>query len=297
MELRHIRYFLTVAEEMNFTRAAEKLNIAQPPLSRQIKDLEEELGATLFVRKSRGLQLTEAGKHFYEYAVKIISLSEKSKQEIQNLEKGLQGTLYLASVEGCAPSLISKWIAGFHKMYPNVQFNLWNGNSDDVSARVSNGLCDIGIIVSPYNHEGFEGVVVSEEPWIAMIPPGHPLLEKSREDIQLKELAPYDLIVPSRSSRVHEIEGWFESVGETPRIIGCMAHVLNAYELAAQNVGISLYPAAAGKYAGGTNIGIRKITNPKIKASYVMIHSIERPLSVVATQFWEYVNKQIEKRK
>lgn len=294
MELRHIRYFLAVAQEKNFTRAAEKLCIAQPPLSRQMKDLEDELGATLFVRKARGLQLTEAGKHFYEYATQIIDLADKSAQEIQNLEKGLQGTLYVASVEGCAPSLVSKWIAGFHELYPNVQFSIWNGNSDDVLARVQNGLDDIGIIVAPYNQEGFKGFTVAKEPWVAMLPPNHPLQKMTKDTVPLKMLAPYDLVVPSRASRVSEIEEWFKGVGESPRIIGRMAHVLNAYELALQNVGVTIYPAAAGKYALSSEIGIRKIVEPELLASYVMIHSTDRQLSVVASQFWDYVLKQYE---
>ena len=291
MELRHIRYFLAVAQEKNFTRAAEKLCIAQPPLSRQMKDLEEELGAELFIRKARGLQLTEAGKHFYEYATQILDLTEKSTAEIKNLEKGLQGTLYVASVEGCAPSLVSKWIAGFHELYPNVQFSIWNGNSDDVLARVQNGLDDIGIIVAPYNPEGFKGLVVAKEPWVAMIPPGHPLIKETKDVVPLKKLAPYDLVVPSRASRVSEIEEWFKGINEKPRIIGRMAHVLNAYELALSNVGITIYPAAAGKYAH-SDIGIRKIVEPEITASYVMIHSADRQLSVVASEFWDYVSKQ-----
>ena len=292
MELRHIRYFLAVAQEKNFTRAAERLCIAQPPLSRQMKDLEEELGTTLFVRRARGLQLTEAGKHFYEYATQIIDLADKSAEEIKNLEKGLQGTLYVASVEGCAPSMISKWIAGFHNLYPNVQFSIWNGNSDDVLARVQHGLDDLGIIVSPYNEEGFRGITVAREPWVAMLPPGHPLQKETKDTVSLKKLAPYDLIVPSRASRVSEIEEWFAGVGEKPKIIGRMAHVLNAYELALQNVGITIYPAAAGKYATSTDIGIRKIVDPEITASYVMVRSSDRQLSVVAQEFWDYVAKQ-----
>jgi len=295
MELRHIRYFLAVAQEKNFTRAAEKLCIAQPPLSRQMKDLEEELGSPLFIRKARGLQLTEAGKRFYEYATQIIDLADKSAQEIQNLEKGLQGTIYVASVEGCAPSLVSKWIAGFHELYPNVQFNIWNGNSDDVIARVQNGLDDIGVIVAPYNHEGFKGITVAQEPWVAMLPPDHPLQKVTTDTVSLKLLAPYNLVVPSRASRVSEIEEWFQSVGEKPHIIGRMAHVLNAYELALQNVGITIYPAAAGKYALDSSIGIRKIVDPEITASYEMIYSAERQQSLVAMEFWDYVESQIKK--
>ena len=102
MELRHIRYFKAVAEEKNFTRAAEKLAIAQPPLSRQIQDLEEELGTELFVRSPHKVALTEEGELFLQYATQILDLVNKSEEEVKEMKEGLQGTLYIASVEGCA---------------------------------------------------------------------------------------------------------------------------------------------------------------------------------------------------
>ena len=107
MELRHIRYFLAVASEMNFTRAAQKLCIAQPPLSRQIQELEEELGVKLFERRPHALRLTEEGMIFKEYATQVINLVNKSTEDIRERNHGLQGTLYLASVEGHAPPVCS----------------------------------------------------------------------------------------------------------------------------------------------------------------------------------------------
>lgn len=143
MELRHIRYFKAVAEEKNFTRAAEKLAIAQPPLSRQIQDLEEELGTELFVRSPHKVALTEEGELFLQYATQILDLVNKSEEEVKEMKEGLQGTLYIASVEGCAPRLFAEWISAFRKKHPNVQYNLWNGNTDDVNNRVTKGLCEV----------------------------------------------------------------------------------------------------------------------------------------------------------
>ncbi len=289
MELRHIRYFLAVAEELNFTRAAEKLCIAQPPLSRQIQELEEELGVKLFIRRPHLVQLTDEGQLFRQYAVQILDLVGKSSEEVREMKEGLQGTLYLTSVEGHAPRLFSEWIAGFHRIHPHVQYNLWNGNSDDVMARVVKGLCDLAIIMEPFNGEGVESLRVYEEPWVAMMTKDHPLAGELGEEIDLEKLAPYDLIIPSRQSRLAEIEKWFEESGTKPVVRCRIAHMLNAYELTEQGVGVAIYPAAAAETIGRDTLCIKKITHPSVTASYVLIWNEKRQLSHAAKEFLNYI--------
>ncbi len=294
MELRHIHYFLVLAEEKSFTKAAQRLLIAQPPLSRQIKDLEEELGVELFHRNSKGVTLTEAGQKFRQYALQIEHLSNQSIEVVREMNKGLQGTLYLASVEGRAPHLISEWIAGFHQLYPHVEFNLWNGNSDDVLQRLQNGLCDLAAIVGPYNPENLEGQLIFDEPWVAMIPVTHPLAKEPGDSISLEKLAPYELIIPSRHSRLQEITDWFAMKNVKPKIICRMAHVLNAYELTEQNVGIAIYPAAAAIYADSRKVITKKLIDPSVTASYYLTQRKEKKLSLVAEEFWKYVVQNLE---
>ncbi|WP_026517257.1 LysR family transcriptional regulator [Butyrivibrio sp. MC2021] len=289
MELRHIRYFLTVAEEGSFTRAAEKLCIAQPPLSRQIRDLEEELGTKLFVRKSRGLALTESGVRFQQYARRIKQLSDQSVEDISKMQDGLTGRLYLATVEGHAPELFANWISDFKKKYPLVEYEVWNGNSDDVIKRVHSGLNEVGVITFPFDEEGLEGRLIYTEPWVAIIPKGHPLAKGKSDSIELKKLAPYELIIPSRRSRRKEIENWFAPLGCEPKIICRIAHMLNAYELTAKGVGIAIYPASAAKYVG-EDVVIKKIAKPNVTARYAIVRSAERDLSKVAEEFWNMVN-------
>ncbi len=290
MELRHIRYFLTVAEEGNFTKAAEKLCIAQPPLSRQIRDLEEELGTRLFLRKSKGLALTEAGERFLQYASRIRQLADQSLEDIRDMNEGLSGTLYLATIEGYAPALFAGWIAEFKKDYPLVEYELWNGNTDDVVKRVQSGLSDMAVITAPYDEEGLDGCAVFEEPWVAMIPTDHPLAGAGEggDSIKLKELAPYELIIPSRQSRKQEIENWFAPFGLKPRIFCRIAHMLNAYELTAKGVGIAIYPASVSNYVG-EDVVIKRITDPDVTARYILVKSAERELSMVAHEFWNSI--------
>jgi len=294
MELRHIKYFLTLAEERNFTKAAEKLCIAQPPLSRQIKDLEEELGTELFVRTSRGVSLTDAGIRFQQYALQIDMLAGESIDSIKEMKQGLQGTLYIATVEGRAPELLAKWIADFHQIYPNVNFNLWNGNSDDVIQRLKNGLSDIALIAGPYDNEDLPGIKVFDEPWVAMISSEHPLARKAGGVISLSELADSELIIPSKQSRLQEITGWFSAINKKPRVVCRLAHMLDAYELAANNVGIAIYPAAADRYCDRTKVVIKKIVEPEVTASYYIVKYKSKEFTHLTKEFWNFVAKQYE---
>ena len=294
MELRHLRYFLTVCEEMNFTKAAERLMIAQPPLSRQIKDLEEELGAPLFVRQHHTLALTDEGVRFRSYANRIVSLADRSVEDIKEMNTGLQGTVYIAEVEGKAPRLTSGYIASFSKLHPNVQFNIWNGNSDEVTARVKNGLADVAVIMEPYDPKDLHSIPIYKEPWVAMFSCDHPLAKAKKKTIPLKLLADHDLIIPSRGSRLQEISDWFSPLGITPKIRARISNATTAYELCVQNVGVAIYPAAAGDLIHDDSVMIRKITDPGFMTTYILIYSDTHPLSPVAEKFIEHVLEQIK---
>lgn len=290
MELRHIRYFMAVADEKNFTRAAEKLCIAQPPLSRQIRDLEEELDCTLFERSPHSLKLTSEGELFYQYAKQILELVSRSTEDVKEVHEGLQGTLYIASVEGYAPILFSKWIKNFKDIYPHVQYNLWNGDTDDVVSRIENGLCELAIITAPYDNEEFEVIPVHEEPWVAVIPMGHPL-STDESPITPSELLPYELLIPSRKSRKSEIDHWFDNLESKPIIRGRVAHVMNAYELSRQGIGIAIYPASIAHIADKSDVCIRNINHPDAVASYALIYEKKRPLSKIAEAFVSSIQK------
>ena len=149
MDLRSLNYFSVVAEELNFTRAAQRLNMSQPPLSNQIRNLEEELGTQLFIRGGRTLQLTEAGKLLYRRAEQILDLAERTQEEVSSLAMGLSGTLCLGSVAGVAPFLAARGIAGFREEYPLVRFEIVNGSSDDIIDQILRGYIEQGIIAAP----------------------------------------------------------------------------------------------------------------------------------------------------
>ena len=266
MDLRAVKYFVTAAEEMNMTRAAERLGMSQPPLSSQIKNLEDELHVQLLIRGKRSLKMTDAGEMLYRRAKQILELAEQTKLEMESLE-GLKGSINISLVEGRAPYLLARWIAGFRMEFPQVTFRLWNGDGDeaidrlrhgladlaliapasaDVIAKLANGLADdmltTTLIAAPYDVEELEGLPVGREPWVAILSKSHPLAQEQGDFIPLKALAGEPLIVPSRHSRAEAIRAWFEEIGEEPNIVCELSNYIDAEALAEQNVGICIYP-------------------------------------------------------
>ena len=287
MDLRTLRYFTVAAQELNITRAAQKLHMSQPPLSHQLRLLEEELGAPLFVRGKRRLQLTEEGAALLRRANELLDLAEKARQEIREMKNGIAGTLDLGMVEGRAPFLCARWIAGFRDEFPLVRYRLWNGSSDDVLDRLQKGLADLAVIAAPYDTEHLDGFVVGEEPWVAILPRANPLAALPGDSIPLARLVGQPLIVPSRRSRIQAIRQWFGEIGAEPEILCEMSNYLDAVALTEQGVGVSIFPQTT--YTPNDLVVSRVIIGPARRAQYVMVRLRDRRPTALAQAFLDYV--------
>ena len=294
MELRTLRYFTVVARELNITRAAEKLNMSQPPLSNQIKALEEELGVQLFIRGKRHLELTEEGALLLRRAVQMQELADKTRQEIASLREGMTGTIYLSMVEGRAPFLAAQWIAGFREEFPLVRYNLWNGSSDDVLDRLRKGLADLAVIAAPYDTEHLEGFPVGQEPWAAMLHPDHPLAKEPGDTIPLSSLVGEPLIVPSRKSRIESIRRWFGEIGAEPQILCEMSNYMDAAALSSQGVGVSIFPQTVGVSNG--LVVSKVVTQPARQAEYILVWNKGQVPTGLTREFIHYVQDCLEER-
>jgi len=292
MELRTLRYFTVVAQELNITRAAEKLTMSQPPLSSQIKGLEEELGVQLFVRGKRRLKLTEEGALLLRRSQELLELADKTRLEISSLREGMSGKICLGIVEGRAPFLAAKWIAGFQEEFPMVRYSLWNGSSDDVLDRLHKGLADLAVIAAPYDTEHLDGFPVGWEPWAAILSKHHPLAQIPGEEIPLSSLADEPLIVPSRKSRVEAIRRWFGEIGAEPHILCEMSNYVDALALAEQGVGISIFPQTTSDPGG--NAVSKVVTQPARQAEYVLVWDKGQRLSGLVQEFIQYVQDCLE---
>ena len=289
MDLRQIRYFLTVAEERNITRAAERLHLSQPPLSRALMDLEEELGCTLIIRGKRHVTLTPEGLALKRRGEQILALADIVKTEITDVKKGLSGTLYLGHVDSNGPSLAAEWIASFKKEYPNVTYNLWCGTVDDLTYRMKSGLLELAITMTPLNTEQLDGITVYKDQWAAIIPGSHPLARSRKKTVTPEDLVDTDLIISSRHSREEEIRSWFESTGKEPRFVVKTAHSSNASKLVDQDIGIAIFPASVAKnISAASNVVIKTIT-PEESVEYVLSWDKEKTPSALAMKFIEHV--------
>ncbi len=294
MDLRSLHYFVTVAEELNITRAAERLNMSQPPLSSQIKGLETELGTTLFVRGKRRLAMTEAGELLYRRAKQLLELSEQTRQEIRSLE-GLAGTLNISLVEGRAPYLLARWISGFRQEFPRVGVRLWNGSGDEVLARVLHGLADIALVAAPYDPAMLDGFAVGREPWVAVMSTSHPLAAEAGDFIPLSKLVGQPLFIPSRQSRADAIRMWFAEIGAEPTIAGDLSNYIDAEALAEQNAGICIFPMTT--YTKNDLIVKKVITDSARQIEYALVWNRSQRPTELAGEFLNYVRDCMEEER
>ena len=149
MEIRVLKYFLTVAQEQSFSKAAKVLNVSQPALSKQIKDLEEEYQITLFNRTTRSLSLTEEGRLFKEQAKQIISLVNRTDSYLKNINKYISGDIYLGCSESEANRIVMKAISKTQQHHPDIRFHIYSGNAQYVEEKLDQGIFDLGIVTDP----------------------------------------------------------------------------------------------------------------------------------------------------
>ncbi len=209
MELRTLRYFLAAAEEENITRAADILHVTQPTLSRQIMDLEKELGATLMLRGKNGLTLTDDGIFFRQRAEEIVELADRLEQAFVERNADISGLITIGASEAVGSRLFAKLIKQFSDQYPLVQFHLYNEMADNIKDRLDKGLVDVGLLLEPVDTVKYDFVRLSQkETWGILMRDDHPLAK--REAIALDEIVEYPLILPLRERVRREILNWLK---------------------------------------------------------------------------------------
>jgi len=193
MELRHLRYFLAVAEELRFARAAERLHIEQSPLSRAIKELEEELGVVLFARTTRSTQLTRSGKLFLEHVRRVFTALEQARDSVRAAANGFHGQLRVALSDGITPSRLPALLAQCRQEEPEVELRFFEVPLSQQIKGLHDDLYDVGFAQSDEVGDGILALPVWSDPLMVAVPTRHPLLAHKR--IPLDELLRYPLVL------------------------------------------------------------------------------------------------------
>ena len=207
MELRTLRYFLTTATEGNITRAADVLHVTQPTLSRQLMDLERELGTTLVLRGKKGLTLTDDGLFFRQRAEEIVELADRLEQRFAEKSDIVNGIINIGASEAIGSRMMAKLIRNFSEKYPLVQFHLYNEMADNIKDRLDKGLADIGLLLEPIDVHKYEYFrLAQKETWGILLRDDHPLA--NHEVITPEDIAECSLILPLREKVREDIINW-----------------------------------------------------------------------------------------
>ncbi|WP_348920114.1 LysR family transcriptional regulator [Enterococcus rotai] len=234
MELRVLTYFLTVAREKTISKAAEVLHLSQPTLSKQLKELEEELGVTLFTRGNRFITLTEDGIYLMNRGKEILSLVDSTMTNLTKNEV-ISGQITIGGGETQAFEFLSHILHELRDNYPEINIHLYSGNADDVLEKIDKGLLDFGLVIDPVEKQKYEYIRLPLiDSWGILVNNSHPLANK--KTVQPKDIQRTPLLISNQSFVDNQLSEWFGGNIEHLNVIGTYNLLYNASLLAKENI-------------------------------------------------------------
>ena len=300
MELRHLRYFVAVAEELNLTRAAGRLHVAQPALSRQIHDLEEELQTPLFERNRSGVQLTRAGRALYQRARAILAQAAEAANEARFAAGAVSGRLAIGFPSGLHLNYLAPLIAAFRKSHPKVEFDFYHGLPPEQFKALRDSRIDVGFVTMPVHVDGMEQRIIWRVPFKVVLPRKHPLAK--RREFVLEDLRHEDFVFCTRESRPEFYDEFFRlcaNAGFHPRVVTEVGgYPTTMLGLVSVGAGVSVLPhfEQVERIHG---IVWRPLIKPKVWVEFALIwrrqntsRVLEEFLTLAAKQFPEQNTSQ-----
>ena len=294
MEFRVLRYFLTVAREGSITGAANFLHVTQPTLSRQLKELEEELGKKLFIRKSHHIVLTEEGMILRKRAEEIMDMVVKVEEEFNSMEETISGDIYIGGGETKAMKLIAEIVKELQSKYPTIKYHFYSGNSDEVTEQLDKGLLDFGILIQPADLSKYNYInIPAKDVWGVVMRKDSPLAVK--ESIQKTDLIDVPLLLSRQAIKSglsrNEFSEWFGEDYDKLNVITTYNLVYNAAILVEEGIG---YAVTLDKIANTSNDSelCFKPLEPRLESGLNIVWKKHQVFSSAANQFFEEIKNK-----
>ena len=265
MELHQLEYFVAVAEEASFTRAASRVHVAQPGVSAQVRRLESELGQQLLDRSGRSVRLTEVGSAVLPFARAALDAVANARLAVDDLAGLVRGQVTVGMVSGCALPALAELLAGFHDRHPGVAIALVEDNSDRLVERLRDGRLDLALIGwAEQTPADIDSVVLVDEELVAVVAPGHPLADAGAGAgaITIRQLRDLPLVSLPRGTGVRAaLDAACAAAGFTPRIVFEASALPMVVELADRGLGLAVVPASIPN-----GPGILRLTDPQLRS-------------------------------
>jgi LysR family transcriptional regulator, salicylic acid-responsive activator of bsdBCD len=286
MDIRQLRYFMAIVEEGQISRAAKRLHIAQPPLSLQLKSLEEELGVQLIERNTRSMQPTQAGHALYQRAEQIVSMIDAAAKEVREHDGAIRGILSIGSPTAIGNLYVPDRIKDFHDRYPEISFQWREGNTFRILELLDANVIEFGIVRLPVREGAYDMVPLMTEPWVAIVP--KKTMQQPKR-IQLAKLVAAPLLLMHRQSgiRAHDmVLDAFSAAGMTPDIFCESDNVLALLSLVERGLGTAIMPRSTMNLRPA-DFHAMEISDCKLESSVAIVWPKGRRLSAAARLFLE----------
>ena len=282
MEIKDMRAFYAIVEEGNISHAAQRLGIAQPALSRQMKRLETQLGVQLFERGSRRIRLTDAGRVLYARVEHILGMVDGTVREITEIGAGVSGCIRLGTITTSGAMLLPELINEFHRRYPQVTFQLWEGEGTRILELLDNRVIEIGITRTQVDARVYESIVLPNEPLVAVMHRDH-MIGKDPHQVQVAELRDQPLIIPLRWQSL--FTGDCRKLGFEPKILCVSDSIVQDLLLAKMGMGLAILPISSKTLLTDGDLFYKRLVNPEITTHTVVAWLKNRTLSQSAQHF------------
>lgn len=281
LELRHLRYFVAVAEELHFGRAARRLHMAQPPLSQQIRRLEAIVGAPLLARTSRSVALTPAGAAFLERARRLLAAADEGVEEAARIGRGEAGVLDVGFVSSAITLGVPERLQAFRKRFPDVHTRLHEGQTSQITGRLERGEIDVGIVRDAEARAGvFATSVIATEGFVAVLPIGHALAGRRRLAVGAlrdESFVFYPVTAGALAYRRNLLEPC-HAAGFEPRVVQEGSSWVTIFHLVGVGVGVTIAPASAAEIRPATVAVVPLSTTARSEVQIVVRSGDDRPV-------------------